>query len=195
MKKILVIMAVTIGLTAVTNSCRVSITPQKSLAKYEQATSRDVKGIGVLQVPTIADLDIHPERMSEEFDEYIVSSEMRRLREQLTSNTYRLNDVAQKQYQLRVLENQMEAKAMSLVAEFQKIAKSKILIKYNADVLVDPRYSIEIINNEQIKITVSGYLAKYKNFRPIQAKDTALFKFEPVYSNPNFEMGGVIIRK
>jgi hypothetical protein len=47
------------------------------------------------------------------------------------------------------------------------------LRKANADVLVEPRYTIETSNSEST-ITVSGYAATYKNFRPIKEEDVNL---------------------
>ena len=187
MKKILVILVVTILLC----SCKMYIAPLRSVAKYEQATSREIKGLGIIQVPTIADLEVAPTRITEDSEQYILSSDMRKLRDEILGGRYKAQDIAQKQYQLRRIDEIMEERALSIVSAIQKIAKSEMLIKYDADVLIDPRYSIEIINNERVKVSVSGYLGKYKNFRPIQAKDSALFRINPYIYEPDFIMGGL----
>ena len=50
---------------------------------------------------------------------------------------------------------------------------AEVLRKANADVLVEPRYAFETVNNETT-ISVSGYPATYKNFRPIKEEDLKL---------------------
>lgn len=52
---------------------------------------------------------------------------------------------------------------------------AEVLRKANADVLVEPRYAFETVNNETT-ISVSGYPATYKNFRPIKEEDLKLIK-------------------
>ena len=52
---------------------------------------------------------------------------------------------------------------------------AEVLRKANADVLVEPRYAFETVNNETT-ISVSGYPATYKNFRPIKEDDLKLIK-------------------
>ena len=52
---------------------------------------------------------------------------------------------------------------------------AEVLRKSNADVLVEPRYAFETVNNETT-ISVSGYPATYKNFRPIKEEDLKLIK-------------------
>ena len=200
MKKTLVIVSLSIVLTVILVSCRIGLNSQKSVAKYEQATSREVQGLGVVQIPLIVDLDIRIDptdpsrsRMTHDYTQNIVSKELRQLREELLGGRYKAKEVDQKQYQLQQIDKYMEDKALSMVYAFKQMAKSEMLIIYNADVLIDPRYSIEIINNETVKVTVSGYLGTYKNFRSIQPKDTALFKVNPIITSPDYEMGGIKI--
>ena len=61
------------------------------------------------------------------------------------------------------------------IEDVKTLLVAEVLRKANADVLVEPRYVIETINNESI-ITVSGYHATYKNFRPIKEEDLKLIK-------------------
>ena len=61
------------------------------------------------------------------------------------------------------------------IEDVKTLLVAEVLRKANADVLVEPRYVIETINNESI-ITVSGYHATYKNFRPIKEEDIKLIK-------------------
>ena len=169
--------ALTIG------SCKM----QHSVAKYEQATSREVAGMGVVQVPTIVDLDVEATRMTYEYEQSILSKKMKKLRKHL----FNFGKLAQSNQ----LENQLEENAYRTARAMQQIAKSQMLITYGADVLIDPRYSIEIVDNDKIKVIVSGYLGKYKNFRPIQPKDTALFQIEPTIYRPDYNMNGITIKK
>ena len=50
---------------------------------------------------------------------------------------------------------------------------AEVLRKANADVLVEPRYAFETVNNETT-ISVSGFPATYKNFRPLKEEDLKL---------------------
>lgn len=50
------------------------------------------------------------------------------------------------------------------------------LSKSNADILIEPRFTTEI-KKGVTTITVTGYPAIYKNFRPLTEKDTILLKY------------------
>lgn len=175
------------GALLVMDSCKV----QKSVAKYELATSREVKGMGVLQVPTLTDLDIAPTRITYEYEQNILSKQMKKFRNRLAKFS-KLSLKARSQNQQ--LEEQLDERSYKMGIAMQQIAKSQMLITYGADILIDPRFSIEVINNEKVKVIVSGYLGTYKNFRPMQAKDTALFQISPTIYVPEYNMNGIIIR-
>lgn len=56
-------------------------------------------------------------------------------------------------------------------AEVKQLAVADALKKLNADVLIEPRYEVSTTLKETTVI-VTGYPATYKNFRPMEAKDT-----------------------
>ena len=61
------------------------------------------------------------------------------------------------------------------IEDVKTLLVAEVLRKANADVLVEPRYAFETVNNETT-ISVSGYPATYKNFRPIKEEDLKLIK-------------------
>jgi len=184
MKKITVITILSVILAVIFISC--GLYSNRALSKVEYSTSKEVIGLGVVQIPTVVTLDVAPERLSHE-ELYIVPENMGRKNDKLDQQMYKElkkqygKDVAQK----RVTEYRATY-ANKYVEAAKDYAKAKLLIKYGADVLVDPKYSIETINNERIQVIVSGYLGTYKNFRPMVEKDTALIKIRPsVYWGEN----------
>ncbi len=52
----------------------------------------------------------------------------------------------------------------------------------NADVLVEPTFDIEVINNVEIRVTTTGYPASYKNFRTVTEADSGYLK-QRLYMN------------
>ncbi len=107
------------------------------IKKTETATTKIlyVNGVGIIQNPTIADLDVNGAKVS----------------------------------------GRAVAKFGENIEDVKTLLVAEVIRKANADVLVEPRYVIETINNESI-ITVSGYHATYKNFRPIKEEDIKLIK-------------------
>jgi hypothetical protein len=55
--------------------------------------------------------------------------------------------------------------------ELKRAALTDALTKSKSDVLVEPRYEVTT-DARKTTVTVTGYPAKYKNFRPMEAKDT-----------------------
>jgi len=84
-------------------------------------------------------------------------------------------------------------RAKSKVKDADKaFAVSKLLTKHNADVLVEPRFSIEEMTSGKIttyNVIVSGYPATYKNFRPLAPADMELLKFVPASTDPQKVLG------
>ena len=71
-------------------------------------------------------------------------------------------------------------------------AVSKLLTKYNADVLVEPRYTIEVTTagkRSTFNVIVSGYPATYKNFRPLSLDDIDLLNVSSCGSEPKILIG------
>ena len=107
------------------------------IKKTETATTKIlyVNGVGIIQNPTIVDLDVNGAKVS----------------------------------------GRAVAKFGENIEDVKTLLVAEVLRKANADVLVEPRYVIATINNESI-ITVSGYHATYKNFRPIKEENIKLIK-------------------
>lgn len=62
------------------------------------------------------------------------------------------------------------------VNNVKQLAIADALIKSGADVLIEPRFEITT-SFRTISVTVTGYPATYKNFRPMEAADT-LFMYQ-----------------
>ena len=105
------------------------------IKKTETATTKiiDINGAGVIQKPTIVDLDVNGAKVS----------------------------------------GRAVAKFGENIEDIKNLLVAEVLRKVNADVLVEPRYAFETVNNETT-ISVSGYPATYKNFRPIKEEDLKL---------------------
>lgn len=63
------------------------------------------------------------------------------------------------------------AKGSTPISEVKELAVLDAVTKANVDVLVEPRYDITK-SFRKVTVDVSGYPAKYKNFRPMEAQDT-----------------------
>lgn len=73
--------------------------------------------------------------------------------------------------------------------EFKKIALSRAAKAHDADVLVGTIMDITT-DNGQLVIAVSGYVAKYKNFRNATTKDTELIREAQIFRN---DLGGAVV--
>ena len=73
--------------------------------------------------------------------------------------------------------------------EFKKIALSRAAKANNADVLVGTIMDITT-ENGRLVIAVSGYAAKYKNFRNATTKDADLIREAQIFRN---DLGRVIV--
>ena len=63
-----------------------------------------------------------------------------------------------------------------LMTNLKALAVTDALNKSNADVLVEPRYTL-VSTGSEISIKVSGYPATYRNFRAMEQKDTTIVKY------------------
>ena len=133
------------------------------VTKTETAKVRDVAGV-VVHIPTIADLDVPANRVSETFNVKI-------------SKNWR---------------------GLPIITETVKsFATAQLLKKYDADVLIEPRYSIENavgLYKFKFNVVVSGYPAKYKNFRPMADKDAIFLNPMPPYIFPEKKTGTLILK-
>ncbi|MDR3151779.1 MAG: hypothetical protein LBT67_02915 [Holosporaceae bacterium] len=199
MKKIIITSAVALlALFIAANlllSCR-GLDITRSHRKSEEAVSRDIVGVGVIQMPTVADLEVEPKRETFPYEITLLDKELLEARRKLEKKRFSIFN--QKKFQaaqtsLDILNNMQELQIRSATEAVKIIARSKMLIHYTADVLIDPRYSVEVDNNEKIIVTVSGYLGRYKNFRNIQPKDTALLKCPFFMIEPKRSLGEIEI--
>lgn len=69
------------------------------------------------------------------------------------------------------------ASGKGTVEEIKDLAILDAVTKANADVLVEPRFSIEESFNSAT-VTVTGYPGTYNNFRPMEASDTTFVNEE-----------------
>ena len=135
-----------------------------AVTKTETAKVRDVAGI-VLHVPTVADLDVPANRVTETLN-------------------------------IRLATNM---KGLPILTEQVKnYTTAQLLKKHDADVLIEPRYSVEAAlgySKSTFTVTVSGYPAKYKNFRPMIESDTIWLKPLPPHFFPEKKQGSIILNK
>ena len=65
---------------------------------------------------------------------------------------------------------------LTYISEFKKVALGRALQKYNADALVGTLFNVVTNESGHIEISVSGYPAKYTNFRNITNPEFALLR-------------------
>ena len=152
-KKLFTISAAALLMMFCFSSC--GTTSQFSMAAY-----RPVTGVGVLNVPTLADLEVSQTKIFEKLKVEVKAK--------LIANDPKL------------IENAVNA------------ALSELLLKRNADVLIQPVLHVERSDGKyttSLTITVSGYPAIYKNFRTMIREDAVLFKDINIHHIPN----GVVV--
>jgi hypothetical protein len=141
-------------------SCVIFIASCVTISKTESGSTRNVVGLGVVQIPTVVNLDVQPTKVSELFTVK-------------TKNAFSLF-------------SKKSAEALSKdrsIAAAKAHAVAKLLVKHNADVLIAPRFSFETMSTRKsstYNLIVSGYPATYKNFRPAVDADTSLLKMKPI---------------
>ena len=67
----------------------------------------------------------------------------------------------------------VSASAGNSIDATKNLAIAEVLKATNADLLVEPTFDVQKKNGKNI-VTVTGFPAKYKNFRPARAEDIAL---------------------
>ena len=89
------------------------------------------------------------------------------------------------------IKGKAEGNSSSTISGLKSLAVSDALKKSNADVLVEPRYDV-LQTSTKITVEVSGYPATYKNFRPMEEKDTTIVKYSRMqYSTGKLTTGSV----
>ena len=84
-----------------------------------------------------------------------------------------------------------EGSSTSTLSAIKSLAVSDALKKSNADVLIEPRYNF-LQTSTRITVEVSGYPASYKNFRPMEVKDTTLVQYSMMqYATGKVSTGSV----
>lgn len=170
MKKHLIISFFVVSCMILFSSCIV-------LTKTETASTRNVHGIGVIQAPTVATLDVSQTKVTELF-------------------TIKAKKKFFKAFDGGLFKKNTNTLAMDKMLESAKVfAVAKLLSKHNADVLIEPRYAFETLSTNKtstFNVIVSGYPATYKNFRPAVPADTAIFKIRPALIIEPERMGSTL---
>lgn len=146
-----------------------------TIQKTEYAKAREVTGLGVLQIPTVATLDVSQTKVTELFTIRV-------------KNKF-LKSMATGRFNKKTL---VDAPQFGALEAAQSFAVAKLLTKHNADVLVEPRYSFEVtstLKRSTYNVIVSGYPATYKNFRPATPADTEILKINPPTTIPQRMQG------
>lgn len=65
---------------------------------------------------------------------------------------------------------------LTYISEFKKVALGRALQKYNADALVGTLFNVITNESGHIEISVSGYPAKYTNFRNVTTSELSLLR-------------------
>ncbi|MDR0605791.1 MAG: hypothetical protein LBG80_15970 [Bacteroidales bacterium] len=126
------------------------------MAQFSMASYRPVTGVGVVNVPTLADLEVSQTKLFEK------------------------------------LEVKIDEEAGSEAIESAvNTTLAALLLKHNADVLIQPVWYLEKRTANRWIISVSGYPATYKNFRPMSKEDAVMFKDVEFQHVPN----GVVVGK
>lgn len=79
-------------------------------------------------------------------------------------------------------EIEIDESVLNNIADFKKIALSRAAKAYDADVMVGTIMDI-VTEDGRLVITVSGYPAKYKNFRVATIKDAELVREARIFQN------------
>lgn len=79
---------------------------------------------------------------------------------------------------------EIDASVINNISEYKKVALSRAARANNADVMVGTIMDI-VTENGRLVITVSGYPARYTNFRVATTKDTDLVKEAQLFKNNN----------
>lgn len=82
--------------------------------------------------------------------------------------------------------------------ESLELAKSEaireILKENNADLFIEPKFET-VTENGRTELTLTGWLAYYKNFKTIEEKDIKLLEVSPAYFNNSNTTQPIIITK
>jgi len=132
-----------------------------AVTNQAEAKTRDVHGLGVVHVPVIADLEVSPQRQRHE---YPITLER----------------------PAHVPVSQTEINAA------KSMAVAQLLMRNNADVLIEPIFEVQVnernlsrnMRSVTIRVTVSGFLGSYKNFRQMRPTDTTLMQAGFNYTLP-----------
>ena len=157
-KKSNLVLAMTVVIAAGLSSCR-------TVMSGNDNAYRNVVGLGIVSMPQVADLDIHSKRIHETKKVPLRGALAQQIFGKKKRNTTNLGQV-------------VETAKNSVVSE--------ILVKLKADVLFAPRFFVEK-KGSSLSITVSGYAANYKNFRPMTPADATILEIKPAVVNSVYE--------
>lgn len=86
-------------------------------------------------------------------------------------------DVSDQKVRLTV-EAPKDDKILMTESQMKENAIGEALEKYNADVLINPLFTTEFVDGKLVRVTVSGYPARHKNFRTISYEEQSQFLLE-----------------
>lgn len=137
-----------LGVTMLLTSCAMST--YETRYRYDENTARyiNTQMQPTYVIPTVADLEISPNKIVES---------------QTFDNTLKNFDISHE--------------FSPTLVYWKSLTVSKAVQAHNADVIVAPIFDIKTSDNyATVTVTVSGYPAKYKNFRNMSEKDAAAFR-------------------
>jgi hypothetical protein len=70
----------------------------------------------------------------------------------------------------------------------------ELLKENNADLFIEPKYET-VTTNGRTELTITGWLAFYKNFRTIEEKDIKLLEVNPTISKNTEESQSILLTK
>jgi hypothetical protein len=144
--------------------CAVFFASCVTISKTESGNTRNIVGLGVTQIPTVATLEVSSTKVTELF-----------------------TVKAKNKFSMPILSFGKKNDAMLLskekaVESVKAHAVAKMLVKFNADVLIEPRFAFETVSTNKsttYNIIVSGYPGTYKNFRTATVADKELLEITP----------------
>lgn len=138
-----------LGVTMLLTSCAMST--YETRYRYDENTASyiNTQMQPTYVIPTVADLEISPNKIVES---------------QTFDNTLKSYDIS-------------HTEASPTLEYWKSLTVSKAVQAHNADVIVAPIFDIKTSDNyATVTVTVSGYPAKYKNFRNMSEKDADAFR-------------------
>ena len=157
-------------------SCVIFFASCAMVNKTATATMRNVEGAGILSLPSVATLDISQTKVTE-----LYTIKMK-------GGNFSFSNGAVKE------KNKLFIQSGGSMDAVKVHAVSKLLAKHNADVLIEPQFTFEMISSNggsTYNVVVSGYPASYKEFRPATKEDIEILQMNPILISPERTIGTI----